>query len=406
MGFKKLKRLFVISFTKENIKKWLPLALILLVATCSFMYGWYFDASKPQSGGNWADQSLYTAVANRLHDGQLPKPTQLHYTIGYSALGAVGAFVTPSDPFMLVSFGLFIASVIFCFFAARKLLGNIWAVFFVIVLFAWDGIARTFNFASELFAVPWNNQVLFFTFAFYLWLFVTKLNKNPSWKIIIISALISGYCFLNREETVLFVVLAMATYLLITKTGWKKWLVSYSIILLCFMPQLVVKFVVNGSILDSGRESSYQQISNQYLQLSLLDRNIKEVVIGGDNYQNPKAGGSPIKSDRPALLQTSPWLWLAPIGIFLMLILKRYPLGLKIFAIISLMLMLFYLSGANMSGQKLKYHCLRYISAGFIVLNLGSIVAAKEGIEYGGRIIKKLTMQKIQRRLSKGMKVL
>jgi len=296
----------------------------------------------------------------------------------------------PSDPFMPIALALFIASVVFCFLAARKLLGVIWAMVFMAALLVWDGSAITFNFASELFAIPWNNQVLFFTFAFYFWLFITQIKKKPSWKILIALAFISGYCFLTRQEAILFIIPTVLAFLLVTKTSWKKSLVVFSLILFCFTLQLFVNFLVNHTVFSSGREESYSKISRGYLQPSLLKRNIKEVIIGSSFYQNPDTAKPPIAADRQSLLQAAPWLWLAPIGVMLIFILKRYPLGLKIFTIISILLMLFYLSGVNMSGQKLRYHTLRYISSGFIVLNLGLAITIKEGIGLGGVATKKL----------------
>jgi hypothetical protein len=52
--------------------------------------------------------------------------------------------------------------------------------------------------------------------------------------------------------------------------------------------------------------------------------------------------------------------------------------GLKLFTGVSLFLMIFYLSGINMSVQKLAFHCLRYISPSFIILNLAVVVVIKE----------------------------
>jgi len=55
MKQEKLKRLLATSFKKENVKRWLPLVVLLVLAIGSFIYGWYFDMSKPHSGIGWAD---------------------------------------------------------------------------------------------------------------------------------------------------------------------------------------------------------------------------------------------------------------------------------------------------------------------------------------------------------------
>jgi len=48
------------------------------------------------------------------------------------------------------------------------------------------------------------------------------------------------------------------------------------------------------------------------------------------------------------------------------------------------MVLLFYLSGANMSSHKLQFHCIRYITPSFIVLNFAVIWALKTGFEKVG----------------------
>lgn len=377
----------------KHLKEWGPLAVVLIVLSFSFFHGWYSDLSKPQSGKGWADQGLYVDTVERLVDGELPTAHQLHYAVGYPLLGSVGYLFNSNDPFMPVSLLLFLGSATFCFLAGRRLFGVVWAALFSGLLFFWDGEAVTLHSASEVFSIPWNNQVLFFAFAFYFWLFVTQINKKPSIRLVTVAGLVSGLAFVTREEAILFVAPIMAAFLFMTKADWKKWIVGYSVIVLCFLPQVYVKTRVLGSITSSGRDTGYGQVSNRYLQPDLLYRNTWETII-----DSKKFAGEPlhptiakhcrtpsvctVENFRPALFQVAPWLWLSPLGIVLILALKKYPMGLKVFVIASLGLMVFYLSGANMAGAKLRFHCLRYISASFIALNLGVVVVARESLLY------------------------
>lgn len=366
--------------------------LMMVLVSVSFFYGWYVDDSKPRSGAGWADQSLYTATTHRLAGGDLPTKHQLHFPIGYPLLGVFGKVIDRNDPFMAVSFGLLIASMVLGFLAVRHLFGDAWAVIFSLLLFLWDGIARTFHFSSELFAIPWSNQVLFFLFAFYLWLFTVKFKKPPSLKLAAAVGLISGLAFVTREESILFIVPALVSYLFFTKAAWQKWLVCFGLVGLCFVPQLAIKYRVAGSATVSTHDDGYAAtLTDKYFQPSLLYRNVKEVIVNSgfrteadySSVQNgcqgvPSGSCTVPRNPRPALLQAAPWLWLAPVGFVLVFVRKRYPKGLKIFFALSAFLMLFYLSGSNMSWQKLQFHCLRYMSPGFIALVLAVVVVIRE----------------------------
>ncbi len=153
------------------------------------------------------------------------------------------------------------------------------------------------------------------------------------------------------------------------------------------MPQLIVKYQVFGSLTESGHDSSYSQTAKNYFSFSQLKKNVWETLIDSKHYGEEGVA-------RPALLQVAPWLWLAPIGMLIMLLSTRYPLGIKLFVIISSLLIIFYLSGANMSAQKLQFHCLRYISPGFIVLNLGVVVLVREIWLLSAAFFSKLTKRK------------
>ncbi|MDZ7786327.1 MAG: glycosyltransferase family 39 protein [Candidatus Saccharibacteria bacterium] len=369
------------TFTAKKIRQHAPLFIVLVAVFTSFIYGWYFDGSKPMSGKGWADQTSYYTAAARFSDFELPRAGELHYAIGYPLLGTVGGIFDSDDPFMVVSLVLLLASVTLCFLAVTKLFGKNWAVLFILFLFYWDLVGRSFSFASELFVVPWNIQVLFLAMAFYLWLFATKAHQKPSWRLVLIACVLSGFAILTREEAALFVLPAIALFILITKAGIKKLLIAGIITVSFFIPQFLVKLNAYGSITNSGRSDSYSDIRSHYLQPDLFERNLKEVVINSSYTTGAEAS-------RPALLEAAPWLWLSPIGLGLILVLKKYPVALKTYVLVSLALVVFYLSGANMSAQKLRFHCLRYIAPGMIVLNLGTLVAAKETFTFTAEKVK------------------
>lgn len=369
-----LNRYTKTAISRDTLLRWLPLVAVLLVATVSFFYGWYGDTSKPQSGAGWADQGTYALTASRIAGGENLLPQDLHFAVGYPILGAIGSVVSGQDPFMIVSLALLLASVTFCFLAARHLFGTPWALAFCALLFYWDGVARTFHFASELFSVPWNNQVLFFAFSFFLWLLATRASKKPSNKLVALAGLVSGLSFVVREESILFVAPMLAIFLLITKSQWRQWLIGFALIGVCFLPQVGAKFAVFESLTESGHDYGYSETLSKYLDPQRFYENVDGVIVDSGYPDAPK---SPTVS-RPALLQVAPWLWLSLIGVIIMLFSKRYSIGLKVFVIVSLFLMFFYLSGINMSVHKLAFHCLRYISPGFIVLNLAVIVVLRE----------------------------
>lgn len=358
--------------TKHRLTSWLPLFLVLIAVSGSFLYGWYGDGSKPQSGTGWADQGVYKGTTARLKDLQLPTTAQTHYAVGYSLTGIVGSWLNPSDPFMVVSLTLLLASATLCFLAVKHLFGTGWAVAFVLLLFAWDGVARTFNFSSELFAVPWNNQVLFMAYAFFFWLLTTKLDNStePSPRLLLLVGLIAGLAIATREESVIFMIAFTAAFLYLAKVGWRKWILTFGIMLLCYVPQLVVKQVVLGSVARASNSRGYTQQLNRYLSPARVYKNTVETII--------YSGDAKVTHNRKALLQAAPWLWVSLVGLPLIIFSRSQSVGLKIFILGSLMLAAFYLSGANMSAHKLQYHCLRYISPSFIALNFAALFATRE----------------------------
>lgn len=370
-----LKRAVAEWSTKKSLKSWLPVAILIFGGLLSFAYSWYLDPTHPTHGAGWADQTVYTSSANHMADGRLPTRNDLHFTIGYPLLGVVGHFIRSTDPFMPVSLSLFLGSILLCYFALKKLLGYEWALLGTLLIFVNDGRAGSLDFASEIFAVPWNNQVMFFAFAFFFWLLATRLSKPPGYKFAVLAGLVTGWTFLSREEAIIFVVPLLAVFLFLSKAKLRMWLVGFGVMVLCFLPQLAMRNAVFGSFTSSGRDKDedYSEAASNYLQPDLLYRNTWETIVDSRHYDGPDP-------KRRALLQVAPWLILGPVGIAIILFSKKYPLGLKLFTLISCGLLIFYLSGANMAARKLKFHCLRYITPGLIILNVGTLVTVREGI--------------------------
>lgn len=364
---------------------WLPLAFVIVGVTGSFIHGWYFDQSKPQSGIGWADQDMYSGAADRLASGHLPTVPQLHFSVGYPLLGALGHLFSGSDPFMIVSLGLLLASTILCFLAADKLFGAWWALIFCLLLFYWQGAAGVFSYTSNLFMVPWNNQVFFFAMAFYFWLYTNKLKRQPSWRLLAVTGIVTGFSIMTREESMLFVVPLLTSYLYLTKSSWKRWVFAFGVTGFCYMPQVIIKAAVLGSAMTQQHQgaSSYGGVLGRYLDMSFLHHNVWGVIIDSKHYL-----GTPLLEEpprRPALLQAAPWLWLSSVGTLAILFIKRFTMAIKIFTVASCAIILFYLSGPNMSAWSLKHHCLRYITPGLIALNLATVVVLREvlpGLHY------------------------
>jgi hypothetical protein len=88
---------------------------------------------------------------------------------------------------------------------------------------------------------------------------------------------------------------------------------------------------------------------------------------------------------REALFQSAPWLWAGVVGVVVLLVSRRFSGLIKFWAVSSLALVAFYLSGENVSAAKLKFHCIRYLTPGLIVLHLGVIVL----LDAGWRIVAK-----------------
>lgn len=361
----------VLASHKKRLQTYGPILLIIIAVTSIFIVGWFLDTSRPVAGHSWADQSTYTQASQSLSRGKLPSQVDMHFAIGYPLLGTLGGFIEGTQRFIVASYVLFIASILLCYFAAEKLMGKLWALGLVALLLTWDGVAATMHFVPDLFITPWNNQVLFFAMSFFFWALAIKKPKKSDWRMPVAAAVVAGVSILNREETALFVVPLLVAYLFISKFQWKIWIMSLFIVLLCFLPQLYAKYQVFGSLTESGHDDSYGQVVKKYFSFHQLEKNTWETLIDSKYYGEADA-------KRPALLQVAPWLWIAPIGLLILLMSKKYPIGVKIFVIVCSLLILFYLSGANMSAQKLQFHCLRYISAGLIVLNLGVIVFFRE----------------------------
>jgi hypothetical protein len=340
----------------------------------SFIYGWYLDPSTAGAEEGWADQSLYTNAAASLAQGDLPKPGALHYQMLYPLMGAVGFLVLPSDPFMPVSLSLLLGSAAFIFLAARRLLGWGGALTLVALVFAWDLHGRTFNFPSELFVIPWNNQVVFFSLAYFFWLLATKTAKSVNsvspW-IYLSSGLVTGVTIGSREEAALFLIQLLAYFLIKSQAGLRMWALTLGAVFAGYLPHLIIKTLVLGDVMNTGRQRSYVEALSSYVSWDRLSNNVLDVVV------NSSARG--VEADRLALLQAAPWLWLSPLGLAFYIADRNQNKSVKAFLIVSVALFFFYLAGENMSLEKLKFHCIRYLSPALICLNFAVVYLLVSG---------------------------
>jgi len=336
----------------------------------SFIYGWYFDPSTAGAADGWADQSLYSSAAADLSRGALPERGTLHYQMLYPLMGALGFLFLPSDPFLPVSFALFIGSAAFLFFAARHHLGWKWAITFVALVFVWDLHGRSFNYVSELFVVPWNNQAVFFSFGYFFWLLTTRMapeGRSVSHWIYLSSGLVTGVTIGSREESALFLVPLLVYFLVRSRAGLRMWTITLGSIFVGYLPHLIIKTLVLGNLGNTGRQASYLEALSRYMSFERLSANILDVLVSSS------ARG--VEADRLALLEAAPWLWLTPLGLVLYLADRTQSPAVKVYLVASVALFLFYLAGENMSLGKLRFHCIRYITPALIGMNFAVIYA-------------------------------
>jgi hypothetical protein len=353
------------------------LGIFTLILVISFLHGWYFDSSKPQSGIGWADQSVYHKVTEKLATGTPLGKGDFHYQMGYSLLGSLFYHVIPSDPFMLVSFLLLMTSMILIFYGARNHFNTFFVFLFLALTFFRSGDVRLLAYAQEIFLIPWNNQVVFLCFSFFFWAFSIKdRDKELSNKLLYIASIIGGFCVSTREETLLFVA-PLLFFLFFRAVGIKCLLISMLLFLLAYTPNMIIKVIVFESFFENVRPTDngagYIEKLTTYLSFSRLQDNLINVVFNSSYMDLPNI-------NRKALLQASPWFWLSPLG--LMFFVKKHKTFFIFFLIVSIMLFFFYLAGENVSAQKLKFHCLRYLSPSFIALSFLSVYAMSTISEY------------------------
>lgn len=353
------------------------LAVLLVALTASFYYGWFVDSSHPLGGIGWTDQTRYTHAAQLMFQGHFPTVKQLHYAPTYSLLGALGSVLSRNDPFWSISYALLIGSAVFVYRGAVALFGVWFAAILIVLLFAWDGLARTLNYPSEIFTVPWNNQMLFCAFAFFFWVYATRATGPVSMRIVVAMGVVGGLLVTTREESVLFVVPLAVVYLLYRHAALAAWSWCAVAAFLAALPALIVKTAVLGSPFASGRTAGYSGTADHYFSVTRLWHNLSETIISANN--------ASVEPHRTALFQASPWLWLAPVGLVIIFASRRFTPLMKWWTGISLFLIAFYLSGNNVSAAKLKFHCLRYMSPGYIALNLAVVVVLFEMWEFFAR---------------------
>jgi hypothetical protein len=347
----------------------LVLGGLLAVLSVSWYYSWFHDGTHPLGGIGWADQKMYTATAWRFADWHLPTVAEMHFDPNYSLLGGLAAKVWHADPFWIVSYLLLMGSAIFLFYGCRALLGTFFASVFLVGLFVWDLHARTFDYASELFAVPWNNQVLFFTFSFFFWLYATRARGRVDTWLMVVMGFLVGANFMTREESLLFTLPLAVFYLAYRKLPLRTWVYTGIAAFVAALPGVLIKWHVLGKpwAVSPGRPGdSYEGTASGYFNLHHLLVNTRDVIVNS-NFAS-------VDAKRAALLQSQPWLWLAPIGLLLVLLSKRSTGLMKFFIAMSIALFAFYLSGDNVEAAKLKFHCLRYMTPGFIALTFGVVV--------------------------------
>lgn len=353
--------------------------LLLAALLSSFLYGWYGDGSTPPAGLGWADQNLYTLVANHLASFQLPPAGAFHYQMGYPLMGALGHQVVPSDPFMPVSLGLLLASATFGYLAVRSLLAWPFAALFLVSLFAWDLVGRSFTFASELFVVPWNNQVIFFAVCFYFWVIAARVAKGSPMTVPLAVAVggVAGVSIMTREEMALFIVPLVAFILYRSKASPMLWALTGGVMVVAYLPHLLLKWAAVGDVASTARRRGYLQVLGDYIDPLRLGRNLVDVV-----FDSSLRG---LAARRPAILQAAPWLWLAPIGLVMYLVSRAESLAVKVFLVWSGVVFLFYLGGENVSHHKMQFHCIRYLTPGFPALHFGVVYTLSRAWDWSAR---------------------
>jgi hypothetical protein len=362
----------------------LALGLMVVALTISFVIGWYFDDSIPHAGRGFYDQTQLHNGAERIASGELVTRRQLHFPAGYMLLGAASSLVSSNDPYMPVSYMLLLGSATLCYLASREFFPVAYAVGFVALLFFWDGMARSLHFASEIFAMPWNNQVAFLVFSFWFWVVATQGDaKEPiSLKLTVILGAVNGFAVASREELVVFLAPMGIAYLLYRRVDKGRVGVFVGTAALAYSPHAIMKTLVFGTFSTSGRaRTSYGSLAESYLSVDRLATNLVDVIYDSSRRNIPGV-------NREALLQVAPWLWLAPFGIALLLITKRASGAVKGFAVASLALFAFYMAGTNMSVTKLKFHCIRYITPAFILFNFAVVFVVYEVV--GRRVVPRI----------------
>lgn len=370
-------RLLFSPEAKVKIKSSLPIVAVIVFVSISFIFAWFRD---PVGGGlGWSDQAAYIDMTKDIVNGN---PLYLHFSVGYSLLAVPLHAVGIDNPFRIISYVLLLGSALFCYVAVRRMLGVGYGLLFIALLFFWDFQVRTFNYSMELFAVPWNNQVFYFVVAYSFWAIVDAWQRRYRKGRTPLFAILVGLSVVTRPESVLFVLPLLVAYLVKIRPARKTIFISASLCLLMLAPQAIAN---NFEDRNLKPDRTVDSALSEYFHLALLKRNTWEVLIDSRHYGNPsppqyatnvhednyQLGGPDPR--RESVLRTSWWLWMAPFGIILLLASRRVSWGVKIFMLSVITMLLFYLSGANMSGHKLQFHCIRYIAPAFIGLNFSVV---------------------------------
>jgi hypothetical protein len=107
--------------------------------------------------------------------------------------------------------------------------------------------------ATEVFLTPWNNQVGFFAFALYFWLFSRgRAAELPAWLFPTVGA-VTGLTVATREEYLLFLFPLEAAFLIFARHR-KRDLMTFVIAAVGgYLPQLLIKMGVTGELLSTAR---------------------------------------------------------------------------------------------------------------------------------------------------------
>lgn len=340
--------------------------LLVILLSASFYHGWYLDDSKPISGTGWADQTLYRSVADKLAGGIPLSKGDFHYQMGYPILGSIALLLGFEDPFAVVSYCLLLLSGLFLLFGALKHFRPVFVALFLTMVFIRLGDVRKLDYAAEVFMLPWNNQFLFFALSVYFYAYSADTNFRHKGAFLIFIGLVTGWTIGTREESAIFLLPLLFIYFLKVSASRIQILTTLVTVFAAYSPNLVIKYHTFGVLFDNVRPTDhgagYVEKLATYLDFDRFRANFFDVLVNSSHSEGDNAG-------RLAILQANSWFYLSLIGLPLMLYSPKNKRYILVYLGIVLSLLVFYMAGENMSLQKLRFHCLRYVSPAWIALS-------------------------------------